>query len=159
MEEEHVNADTTDLAKHRKTRTGMEQKTFKMDRIASSKDKEKEEHLSQRCGADKDGMICLDGAEMASRKDYWKLRGLNVKLQVDSTPSDKVPRASDIKQPAVSSTPTEEPGKPASYNRNSQSITGQKKASLNHDLDKEKEKREPRLRATSQRRRDVIINQ
>ena len=59
-------------------------------------------------GADTGGMVCLDGAEMPSRRDDWKLRLLSVKLQVDSTSSDKVRRTSAIKEPTASSTPTDE---------------------------------------------------
>ena len=64
-----------------------------MDRFAGPKDEEKKDHLSQKCGADTGSMFCSDGAEMPSRRDDWKLRWLNVKLQMDSTSSDKGPRA------------------------------------------------------------------
>ena len=51
----------------------MEQKTRKVDRIASSKDEEKEEYLSLSCGADTGSMTCSDGAQISSREDDWKL--------------------------------------------------------------------------------------
>ena len=77
---------------------------------------------------------------MSSRKGDWKPQLLNVKLQVDSTSADKVPRASDMKETAVSLTPTNVPRRPANYDRNSPSIAGHKESSSSHDPDQKEER-------------------
>ena len=71
------------------------------------------EHQPQRYGAGTGGKTCSDGAEMPSKRNDWKLRLLNVKLQVDSTSPDEVLRTPDIKEPAADSTSTDERRKPA----------------------------------------------